>query len=77
MKYCAVVALLTAFAIQASRTDLGRQLADFLLERSRQLELASFSRKHQINFLSVETDEDYVPKLLKLFKVRNKSMKRV
>ena len=44
---------------------------------TRQQELASFSRKHQINFLSVETDEDYVPKLLKLFKVRNKSMKRV
>lgn len=44
---------------------------------SRQEELAKFSRKHQINFLSVETDEDYVPKLLKLFKVRNKSMKRV
>ncbi len=44
---------------------------------SRQQELANFSRKHQINFLSVETDEDYVPKLLKLFKVRNKSMKRV
>ena len=35
----------SAFAIQASRTDLGRQLADFLLERSRQLELASFSRE--------------------------------
>jgi len=44
---------------------------------SRQQELADFSRKHQINFLSVDTDEDYVPKLLKLFKVRNKSMKGV
>jgi len=39
--------------------------------------LADFSRKHQINFLSIDTDEDYVPKLLKLFKVRNKSMKGV
>ncbi len=44
---------------------------------SRQQELADFSRKHQINFLSIDTDEDYVPKLLKLFKVRNKSMKGV
>jgi uncharacterized protein (DUF58 family) len=44
---------------------------------SRQKELADFSRKHQINFLSIDTDEDYVPKLLKLFKVRNKSMKSV
>ncbi len=44
---------------------------------SRQTELSDFSKKHQINFLSVDTDEDYVPKLLKLFKVRNKSLKSV
>lgn len=44
---------------------------------SRKQELAQFSRKHQINFLSVSTDEDYVPKLLKLFKVRNQTMKSV
>lgn len=44
---------------------------------SRKQELASFSRKHQINFLSINTHDDYVPKLLKLFKVRNKSMKSV
>ncbi len=42
---------------------------------SRQQELADFSKKHQINFLSIDTDEDYVPKLLRLFKVRNKVMK--
>jgi uncharacterized protein (DUF58 family) len=42
---------------------------------TRQQELADFSRKHQINFLSIDTSEDYVPKLLKLFKVRNKGMK--
>jgi uncharacterized protein (DUF58 family) len=44
---------------------------------ARQQELIDFSRKHQINFLSVSTDEDYVPKLLKLFKVRNKTKKSV
>jgi uncharacterized protein (DUF58 family) len=44
---------------------------------SRQKELADFSRKHQINFLSIDTDEDYVPKLLRLFNVRNKSLKSV
>lgn len=44
---------------------------------SRKDELANFSRKHQINFLSINTNDDYVPKLLKLFKVRNKSMKSV
>jgi uncharacterized protein (DUF58 family) len=38
--------------------------------------LVSFSRKHQINFISVSTEEEYVSKLLKLFKVRNKSLKR-
>jgi uncharacterized protein (DUF58 family) len=41
----------------------------------RKKELLDFSRKHQINFISLETDEDYVPKLLRLFKVRNKSLK--
>lgn len=38
-------------------------------------ELEKFSRKHQINFISLDTGEDYVPKLLRLFKVRNKSVK--
>lgn len=41
----------------------------------RQEELIKFSRKHQINYLNVGTDEDFVPKLLRLFKVRNKSLK--
>jgi len=43
----------------------------------RNKELADFSRKHQINFVTIDTDENYVPKLLKLFKVRNKSVKSV
>lgn len=42
---------------------------------SRTEELQRFSRKHQINFISLDTSEDYVPKLLRLFKVRNKSVK--
>lgn len=41
----------------------------------RKQELEEFCRKHQVNYVSLDTDEDYVPKLLKLFKVRNKSMK--
>lgn len=40
-------------------------------------ELARFSRKHQINFISIDTSEDYVPHLLKLFRIRNKSLKSV
>ncbi len=43
--------------------------------QARKVELDKFSRKHQINFLSLDTDEDYVPQLLKLFKVRNRSLK--
>ena len=42
---------------------------------SRHEELVKFSRKYQVNYLSITTDEDYVPKLLRLFKVRNKSLK--
>lgn len=44
--------------------------------QQRQQDLAEFSRKHQVNYLSIRTDEDYVPRLLKLFKVRNKMVKR-
>lgn len=40
-------------------------------------DLAQFCRKHQINLLRIATTEDYVPKLLRLFKVRNKSLKSV
>ncbi|MCZ6899576.1 MAG: DUF58 domain-containing protein [Bacteroidetes bacterium] len=40
-----------------------------------QTKLATFCLKHQANYLSIRTDEDYVPKLIKLFNVRNKRMK--
>jgi len=40
-------------------------------------ELETFSKRNQINFLSVSTEEDYVPQLLKLFKTRNRAMKSV
>ena len=42
---------------------------------ARQKALLDFSRKHQINFISISTEEEYVSKLLKLFKIRNKSIK--
>ena len=35
-------------------------------------DLADFCMRQNANYLSVRTDEDYVPKLIKLFKVRNK-----
>lgn len=39
--------------------------------------LVKFAKRHQINFISVDTEEDYIPKLLKLFKIRNKTLKSV
>jgi len=39
--------------------------------------IETFSKKNQINLISIDTEEDYVPKLLRLFKIRNKSKKRV
>lgn len=40
-------------------------------------QISQFAKKHQINFISIDTEEDYVPKLLKLFKIRNKTLKSV
>lgn len=37
--------------------------------------LEQFCRKHQANYVNIFSDEDYVPKLIKLFRVRNKSRK--
>ncbi|MFM9074720.1 MAG: DUF58 domain-containing protein [Bacteroidota bacterium] len=37
--------------------------------------LSALCRRHQINYLHIDTAEDFVPKLLRLFKVRNKTMK--
>jgi uncharacterized protein (DUF58 family) len=53
---------------------------DFRQKISHRLEeridyLTGFCKKHQINFISLDTTEDYVPKLLRLFRVRNRSVK--
>ncbi|MGF1638722.1 MAG: DUF58 domain-containing protein [Cyclobacteriaceae bacterium] len=39
----------------------------------KQTELETFCRKHQASYLQIFTDEDYVSKLIKLFRVRNKT----
>ena len=39
--------------------------------------IEKFSKRNQINFISINTGEDYVPKLLRLFRVRNKTVKSV
>lgn len=59
--------------INTSFGDFREKISERLL--SRKAELEKFSRKHQINFISLDTDEDYVPKLLRLFKIRNKTIK--
>lgn len=38
-------------------------------------ELEKFCRRHQANYLRLSTEDDYVPQLIKLFKLRNKSKK--
>jgi uncharacterized protein (DUF58 family) len=41
-----------------------------------QNDLKTFSLKNQADYLHVNTNEDYVPQLIKLFKVRNKYQKK-
>jgi uncharacterized protein (DUF58 family) len=41
--------------------------------QEKQKELSDFCKKYQANYLAVNTAEDYVPELIKLFKVRNRS----
>jgi hypothetical protein len=59
--------------INTSFGDFRKEISQHHADRRDALD--KFSRKHQVNFISLDTDEEYVPKLLKLFKVRNKSMK--
>ena len=59
--------------VNTSFSDFRQKISNRLSDRKATLE--KFSRKHQINFISLDTDDDYVPKLLRLFKVRNKSVK--
>jgi uncharacterized protein (DUF58 family) len=59
--------------INTSFGDFRQKISHRLGERKQELE--AFCRKHQVNFISLDTDEDFVPKLLRLFKVRNKSVK--
>ena len=38
-----------------------------------QVRLQQFCKKHEVNYLSINTRENYVPRLIRLFKLRNKS----
>lgn len=59
--------------VNTSFGDFRKQISQH--HEQRKTELEKFCRKHEVNFISLDTDEEYVPKLLRLFKVRNKSMK--
>ena len=59
--------------VNTSFGDFRNTISHRLKERIAGLE--TFSKKHQINFISLNTEEDYVPKLLRLFKIRNKTVK--
>lgn len=38
-------------------------------------QLEELCKKNQVNYMLVQTDEDYVPKLIRLFQIRNKTRK--
>jgi uncharacterized protein (DUF58 family) len=57
--------------INTSSPSFRQQLRDTF--GNNQNELQDFCKKHQVNYLSVNTRENYVPMLIKLFKLRNKS----
>lgn len=59
--------------INTSFSDFRQKISERL--QNRKTTISTFSRKHQINYLSLDTDEDYVPQLLRLFKVRNRTIK--
>ena len=59
--------------VNSSFGDFRQNISDAHGTRSKTL--SNYCRKHQINYLNINTQEDYVPRLLKLFKVRNKILK--
>ncbi|MCU0397006.1 MAG: DUF58 domain-containing protein [Cyclobacteriaceae bacterium] len=59
--------------INTSFGDFRQKISHRLEERKTWI--SQYSKKHQINFISLDTQEDYVPKLLRLFKVRNRTVK--
>ena len=59
--------------VNSSFGDFRQTLASAHKERTEHI--SAIARKHQINYLNIQTHEDFVPKLLRLFKLRNKSVK--
>lgn len=57
--------------VNTSSKELRNQLSGVYKETQTHLE--DLCRKLQANYLAIDTGEDYVPKLIKLFRVRNKT----
>ena len=60
--------------INTSFGDFKDKITGFSTENGAQLE--RFSIRNQINYVSIDTNEDFVPKLIRLFKIRNRTLKK-
>lgn len=60
--------------VNTSSGRFAKGLGSQFHENKQQLEM--LCKKHQANYLFVDTSSDYVPDLIKLFKIRNRGMKR-
>ena len=61
--------------VNTSSTDFRKKLEKRYQNNQESLEKTC--RKHQVNYLAINTRENYVPQLIKLFKIRNKTVKSV
>lgn len=61
--------------VNTSSSGFRSKLIDTYVHKKQELE--HFCKKHQINFLSIDTNENYIPQLIKLFKTRNQTIKSV
>lgn len=59
--------------VNTSSKDFRQSISKSL--SSGQVDLKDFCKRNQANYLSLITKEDYVPQLIKLFKLRNKTRK--
>jgi uncharacterized protein (DUF58 family) len=59
--------------VNTSSSDFRAKLTDTFAGKAGTLE--EFCKRHGANYVHIDTDEDYVSKLVKLFRVRNKSRK--
>lgn len=59
--------------VNTSGREFNKQIKDTFTGSTERLE--TIAKKHEINYLRINTSEDYVPALIKLFRIRNKVRK--